>query len=205
MDYSKLADDNSITAAIKALGEKNVEAIVVATKEEALAKTKEWIPQGASVMNGASQTLEAIGFLEYLKSGAHGWNNLHAAVYAEQDQAKRMALRKQALFSDFYLGSVHGLAQTGEFVVASASGSQIPHIAFTSPNLILVVGAQKIVPTLDDARNRVAQYVFPLEDARMKSTGAPGSVFAKEFIFHTEPTGMGRKVRMIIVKEKLGF
>jgi acylphosphatase len=205
MDYSKLADDNSIAATVKALGEKSVEAIVVATKDEALAKIKEWIPQGASVMNGSSQTLDAIGFLEYLKSGAHGWNNLHAAVAAESDPVKRAALRKQTLLSDFYLGSVHALAQTGEFVVASASGSQIPHIAFTSPNLIFVVGAQKIVPTLDDARARVAQYVFPLEDARMKSTGAPGSVFSKEFIFHTEPAMMGRKLRMIIVKESLGF
>lgn len=205
MDYSKLADDNSIAATVKALSEKNVEAVVVANKDEALAKIKEWIPQGASVMNGSSQTLDKIGFIEYLKSGAHGWNNLHAGVFAEQDPAKRMALRKQALFSDFYLGSVHGLAQTGEFIVASASGSQIQHIAFTSPNLILVVGAQKIMPTLDDARARVTQYVFPLEDARMKSTGAPGSVFSKEFIFHTEPAAMGRKVRMIIVKEKLGF
>jgi L-lactate utilization protein LutC len=205
MDYAKLADDNSINATVKALAEKNVEAIVVATKDEALAKIKELIPPGASVMNGASQTLEKIGFIEYLAAGTHGWNNLHAAVFAEPDPAKRMVLRKQALFSDFYLGSVHALAQTGEFIVASASGSQIPHIAFTSPNLILVVGAQKIVPTLDEARARVAQYVFPLEDARMKSTGAPGSVFSKEFIFHTEPAVMGRKVRMILVKESLGF
>ena len=205
MDYAKISDDNSIDMTVKALAERNVEAIVVATKEEALAKIKEWIPQGVSVMNGASQTLEAIGFVEYLKSGTHGWNNLHAMVAAEQDPAKRAALRKQALFSDFYLGSVHALAQTGEFVVASASGSQIPHIAFTSPNLVFVVGAQKIVPTLDEARKRVADYVFPLEDARMKSTGAPGSIFSKEFIFHREPAVMGRKVRMIIVKEALGF
>ncbi len=205
MDYTKRADDNSIAATVKALGEKNVEAIVVATKDEALTKIKELIPAGASVMNGSSQTLGAVGFIEYLKSGTHGWNNLHAAIVAEKDPAKQSALRKQSALSDYYLGSVHALAQTGEFVVASASGSQLAHIVFTSPNLIFVVGTQKIVPTLDEARARVAQYVFPLEDARMKSTGAPGSVFSKEFIFHTEPAAMGRKLRMIIVKEPLGF
>jgi acylphosphatase len=205
MDYSKLSDDNGIAMTVKALAEKNVEAIVLGTKEEALAKIKEWIPQGASVMNGSSQTLEKIGFVEYLKSGAHGWNNLHAGVMAEQDPVKRAALRKQAVLSDYYLGSVHALVQTGEFIVASASGSQLAHVVFTSPNLIFVVGTQKIVPTLDDARARVKEYVFPLEDARMKSTGAPGSVFSKEFIFHTEPAAMGRKVHMILVKEQLGF
>lgn len=205
MDYSKPASQETIDATVAALKERNVEAIVVETKEEALAKIKELIPQGVSVMNGSSKTLEAVGFVEYLKSGAHGWNNLHAGIVAETDPAKQAALRKQASLSDFYLGSVHALAQTGEFVIASASGSQLAHVVFTSPNLIFVVGTQKIVPTLDDARARVAEYVFPLEDARMKSVGAPGSIFAKEFIFHREPAVMGRKVRMILVKEALGF
>jgi hypothetical protein len=204
MDYTNLADNNSIDATVKALGERNVEVIVVADKTEALAKIKELIPAGASVMNGTSQTLEEIGYIEYLKSGAHGWDNLHAKILAETDPAKQGLLRK-TLVPDYYLGSVHAAAQTGEFVVASASGSQLPYITFTAQNLILVVGVQKIVPTLADARARVEQVVFPLEDARMKSKGAKGSVFAKEFIFHREPPMMGRKVRMIIVKEKLGF
>jgi L-lactate utilization protein LutB len=205
MDYSQIASQEMIDATVAALKERNVEAIVVETKADALAKIKELIPQGVSVMNGSSKTLEAIGFIEYLKSGAHGWNNLHAGIVAETDPAKQAALRKQASLSDFYLGSVHAVAQTGEFVIASASGSQLPHIVFTSPNLIFVVGTQKIVPTLDDARTRVQEYVFPLEDARMKSVGMGGSVLAKEFIFHREPTFMNRKVRMILVKEALGF
>jgi L-lactate utilization protein LutC len=205
MDYTKLASQETIDATVAALKEINIEAIVVETKADALAKIKELIPQGVSVMNGSSRTLEEIGLTEYLKSGTHGWNNLHAAIVAEKDPAKQAALRKQATFSDFYLGSVHALAQTGELVIASASGSQLTHVVFTSPNLIFVVGTQKIAPTLADARERVAQYVFPLEDQRMKSTGAPGSVFSKELILHREPTMMGRKVRMILVKEKLGF
>jgi L-lactate utilization protein LutC len=205
MEYNKLASQEAIDATVAALKERNVEGIVVATKEEALAKIKELIPAGASVMNGASVTLDQIGFIEYLKSGAHGWNNLHAGILAEKDPAKQAALRKQASLSDFYLGSVHAVAQTGEFVIASASGSQLAHVVFTSPNLIFVVGTQKIAPTIEEARARVAQYVFPLEDQRMKSTGRSGSVFSKEFIFHREPTMMGRKVRMIFVKEALGF
>lgn len=205
MEFSKLADNETIEKVTKALGERGVEAIVVDTKEEALEKIKTLIPAGASVMNGASATLQQIGFVDYLKSGTHGWNNMHAAIAAETDPVKRSELRKQGILSDFYLGSVHALAETGEFIVASASGSQLPHIAFTSPNLILVVGTQKIVPTLADAFERVQQYVFPLEDQRMKSTGAPGSILAKEFVFLREPAMMGRKVRMILIKESLGF
>lgn len=205
MDYTKLADDKTLAAVAKALTERNIEPHIVSTKAEALEKIKSLIPLEASVMNGSSTTLKEIGFLDYLKSGAHKWNNLHAPIAAEKDPAKQAALRRAALTSDYYLGSVHALAESGEFIVASASGSQLPHIVFTSPNLILVVGTQKIVPTLADARERLAEYVYPLEDQRMKSTGAPGSVFAKELIFHREPAWSGRKIRMILIKEKLGF
>src|SRR6266478_2357503 len=139
MKYDTVATKESIDKTVKGLGSRNVLTTVVKNGAEALDKIKELIPQGASVMNGASTTLDQIGFIEYLKSGSHGWNNLHANILNEKDPAKQAVLRKQAVLSDYYLGSVHGLAETGEFVVASNSGSQLPHIVFTSPNLILVV------------------------------------------------------------------
>jgi L-lactate utilization protein LutB len=207
MEYDTLASDEAIAKTVEALKVRNFEPIVVATKDEALTKVKELIPQGAAVMNGASRTLEEIGFVEYLKSGSHGWNNLHAAVLAEKDPEKQKMLRRQALLSDYYLGSVHGLAQTGEMLIASNSGSQLPHIAFSSPNVIFVVGTQKIVPTLADAQARLLEYVVPLEDARMKQANGPqsGTKLNKLFTFYGEPTYTGRKIRVILVKEKLGF
>jgi len=39
---------------------------VVANKEEVMQKIKELIPAGSSVTNGASKTLEQIGFIDYL-------------------------------------------------------------------------------------------------------------------------------------------
>ena len=195
----------SIDTTVTALTANGYLSEVLDTKEEALAKIKEYIPQGASVMNGASKTLEAIGFVDYLKSGTHGWNNLHEAVLAEKDPAKQAVLRKQSVISDFYLGSVHALSETGEMVIASNSGSQLPHLAFTSPNIILVVGEQKLVPTLGDALKRVEEHVIPLEDERMKGAYGFGTLWAKTLIMHKENPAIGRKVRVLIVKESLGF
>ena len=205
MTYDTLAGAEEVQEAIAALAERGVTAEAVRTGAEALEKIKELIPGGASVMNGSSVTLQQIGFIDYLKSGTHGWNNLHEAILAEKDPAKQAMLRKQSVLSDYYLGSVHALAKTGEMVIASASGSQLPNLAFTSPNIILVAGAQKLVPTLQDALARVEAYVFPLEDQRMKSTGAPGSSLAKILIFNRELPMMKRTVRLIIVNESLGF
>src|SRR3990167_7298171 len=145
MDYTALASKEIIDRTVLALTARHVEAVVVKNGAEALEKIKSFIPQGASVMNGASVTLEQIGFVDYLKSGAHGWNNLHEAVLKEEDKEKRDNLRKHAVVSDYYIGSVHALTEDGEFIIASNTGSQLPHVVFTSPNLIFVVSTKKIV------------------------------------------------------------
>lgn len=205
MQYNQLASNESIQTTIGELAKHNIEAVVVDIKKGALEKIKELIPSGVSVMNGSSTTLIEIGFVDYLKEGKHGWNNLHEAILAESDPAKQGKLRKESVLSDYYLGSVHALSETGEFVVASNTGSQLPHIVFTSQNLLFVVGAQKIVPSLSEALKRLEEYVVPLENERsLKAYGAP-TALNKIVIFKGESPMIGRKVKMIIVKESLGF
>lgn len=205
MKYDTIPNADIISKTAEALRERGVEVFVVSDRAEALSKVKELIPKGASVNNGSSTTLNEIGFVDYLKSDTHGWNNLHAAVLAEKDPAKQAQLRKETVFAEYYLGSVHALAETGEMIIASASGSQLSSIVSTSPNLIFVLGAQKTTPTYEDAMKRLREYVVPLEDKRMKDAGMGGTVLAKILTFEREPEFMGRKVRVILVKEKLGF
>jgi hypothetical protein len=205
MEYATLASEEVLEKTAAALKARNFEPIILNTKEDALEKIKTLIPPGASVMNGSSTTLQEAGFVDYLKTGQHGWNNLHAAILAEQDPLKQQALRRQALLADYYLGSVHALSEAGELIIASNSGSQLPHIVFSSPNVVFVVGTQKIAPTLEAAEKRLQEYVIPLEDARMKSAGAAGTKLNKLFYFFGEPTYTGRKVSILLVKEKIGF
>lgn len=205
MNYETLANAETITNTIEALAKRGITAIVADNRAEALEKVKSFIPKGASVMNGSSRTLEEIGFVDYLKSGNHGWRNVHEEILAEKDPVRQARLRREAVLADYYLGSVHAIAETGELVIASNSGSQLPHIVFTSPNLIFVVGSQKIVSNLDSALLRVRTYALPLEDKRMKDVGMGGSAISKLLIFEREQAFMGRKVRVILVNEKLGF
>ena len=205
MNYSDLASNEIVQKTAEAIKARGVGVEIVNTGAEALEKIKNLIPAGASVNNGSSVTLKEIGFVEYLKSGKHGWNNLHEAVLNEKDPAKQAELRNLSNFADYYLGSVHALAETGEMVIASASGSQLPSLANTARNIILVVGTQKIAPNLEGALRRLREYVVPLENERMKSTGAAGTVLAKILIMEQEPAFMGRKIHVILVNEKLGF
>lgn len=205
MKYDILASNDSVQKTMAALTQLGYLPEFVKSRSEALSRIKDLIPADASVMNGSSRTLEEVGFVQYLKDGKHGWNNLHETILAEKDMVKQTLLREQSVLSDFYLGSAHALSQTGEIVIASNSGSQLPHTAFTSQNVILVVGTQKITPTLDTALARLEEYVFPLEDARMKETGMGGSFISKLLILKKEQPFMGRKFHIILVGEKLGF
>lgn len=205
MNYITLAPHDSITKTASALTANNFETTEVASKEEALAKIKELIPAGASLMNGSSETLREVGFIDLLKAKDHTWNNLHDGILAETDKEKQALLRRQSVLSDFYIGSAHAITETGEIVIASNTGSQLSHIVYTSPNLIFVVGSHKITPDLATALERIEQHVVPLEDERMKGVYGFGTTYAKTVILRKENPMMGRKIHVIIVNEKLGF
>ena len=205
MTYNTLASKEAIQKTIDALKERGHLPELVKSKAEALKRIKELIPKDASVMNGSSRTLQEIGFVDYLKEGKHGWNNLHAAILSEKDPAKQATVRKQSTLSDYYLGSVHAITETGEILIASNSGSQLPHIAFTSPSLVLVVGVQKITPTLAHAFDRLEKHVIPLEEEHMQKTLGMGTYPSKILVVKREQPFMGRKSHVIFVNESLGF
>jgi hypothetical protein len=205
MDYNKLADLKSVEYTITALKANGIDAISVSNSKVALEKIIEIIPKGVSVMNGSSKTLEQIGFVDYLKSNNHGWNNLHEKIVLEKDPLKQSLLRHQATLSDYYLGSVHALTESGEMIIASNTGSQLPHIVFSSQNVIFVVGGQKIVKDLSQGLNRLNDYVVPLEDKHMHELYGIGTAVSKIVIFKRENPMMRRKVFVILVNEILGF
>jgi hypothetical protein len=181
------------------------EPILLETGKDAFEKIQELIPAGASVMNGSSTTLNQIGFVEYLKSDSHGWRNLHGEILKESDKEKQAKMRKLSVISDYYLGSAHAVTEEGEIVIASNTGSQMPHLVYTSPNIILVVGRQKIVSNLAGAFDRIKSHVVPLEDERMKGVYGFGTTYAKTLILHQENPNMGRNIKVLLVNEQLGF
>ena len=204
-DFDKLASKESLDKTVNSLKAKGYEVHLAKNGNEALNIIKRQIPRGASVMNGSSVTLEQIGYKEYLNSGNHGWIDLYAKVNSENNEAKRSQLRKQSVLSDYYLGSVHALTEAGDFIVASNTGSQLPHIVYTSANLVFVVSTKKIVPDLDSGMKRLETHVFPLEEKHMQKLYNVGSNISKIVIFKKESAFLKRKIHFILVAENLGF
>ena len=204
MDFNQLATKETVEQVIENLKNRGITAILVETKEQALEKIKELIPEGMSIMTGSSTTLDQIGFTDLLISKNHPWKNLKDEILNESDPQKRNELRKNSVLADYFLGSVHAVTKKGEILVASASGSQIPSYAFSSDNVIWVVSTKKIVNNLDEAFQRVKEHIYPLENQRMKNAGYEGSIIGKWFILEREILP-NRKITLIFVNKDLGF
>jgi hypothetical protein len=206
MAYDTLPTPGIIQRTVDAVNARGIHAETVDTKEAALQRVKDLIPPGCVVMTGGSVTLRQIGFEEILISGNHPWRNFKADLLAEKDPVKQSIMRREGTLAEFFLGSVNALAETGELVFASGSGSQLPAYAYSSRNVIWVVGAQKITPTLEDALRRVREYVLPLEDQRQKSLGnKAGSRINRILIIEGEPAYLRRNLTLILVNQVLGF
>jgi hypothetical protein len=206
MGFDTPASAEQIRLTAEALKARGISAELVATPTEALAKLLVLIPAGKSLSTGASLTLKEIGFEGLLVSGAHAWKNLKAEYLAEKDPAVQIRLRRQSTLADYYLGSVHAVAQTGEVVAASMTGSQLAPYAYGASNVIWVVGAQKITASLEEAIRRVREYVLPHEDRRQREAtgGKMGSMIGKMLIFEREIPFLRRTVTMIIVQQAVG-
>jgi L-lactate utilization protein LutC len=205
MKHTELATKETLDKVVTAFTPRNFTGTVVNTKEDALQKILELIPKGASVMNGSSRTLEEMGFVELLKTQTYGWVNRHAEVLAETDPAKQSILRRATTVSDYYLGSAHAVTEAGQLFFASNTGSQFPALAFNAQNVILVVGAQKIVPTLADAYTRLEEHILALEEVNMQQKYGMSTQHNKTLILDGEHPMFGRKIHVILVNEVLGF
>lgn len=206
MGFDALADKDRIQRTILALKPRGIASELAGGAPDALLRLKELIPAGATLSTGASLTLKEIGFEELLKSGCHPWKNLKAEYLSEKDPARQALLRRQSVLADYYLGSVHAVAETGEIVIASMTGSQISPYAYAARNVVWVVGAQKITGTLEEAVRRVREYVLPHEDARQRAAtgGKMGSRIGKLLVFENEVPFLNRTVTLIFVNQKLG-
>jgi hypothetical protein len=105
--------------------------------------------------------------------------------------------------ADYFISSANAIAQTGEIVGCDATGSRVGAWPFAAGHLVLVVGINKIVPTLTDALDRIWKYTYPLENVRAKKAyGTPSTIGKCVILSHEKNEG---RVILILIKESLGY
>lgn len=178
---------------------------IVDDGEAALETVVDAIPPDVSVNLGHSTTLEEIGFVDLLAEGDHSWRNLKREVIEEEDPETQQRKRRESMCADYFLGSVNAVARTGELVAGDGGGSRVGGYPYAAEHVIIVAGTNKIVDSVDRARERLRTVAFPLEDQRIRDVHGieSGSRIGKELIYHYESTD-GRTT-VVLVDENLGF
>lgn len=203
VSFDTVPNQKVIDATIKAMQERGFNAEFISDSQAALAKLKAFIPSGAEVVTGSSTTLNQIGFMDYLNSDQHDWKNLNAQIQSENDNEKRRELRRHANTAEYFVASVNAVTEDGQLVAVDLSGSRVGALPFSAQKVILVVGAQKIMPNLEEAMKRIREYVFPREDERAQAAYGAHSAFGKWLIIEREI--IKDRINVLIVPENLGF
>ena len=195
--------ENNLSKSVEALKNNGFNVVVVNSKEEAFELLKKSIPAGAEVMTGSSTTLMEIGFMDYYLSNQHLWKNLGSPIYLEQNPVKKYKMRRESVTAEYFLASVNAITEDGKLVAVDGSGSRVGAYPFGAEKLILVSGINKIVPTLNDAFDRIKNVVYPLEDQRAQKRYGGHARFGKWVIIERE--NVKDRINLILVKESLGF
>jgi len=198
--FTSLPDDQALAATVVALEEHGFSVEVVDDRDAARAAVLARVPAGSSVMTNTSVTLDQTGIADAINGGPYesARNKMLALDFATQAQQMK-AIGGQP---DYALGSVHAITRDGTLVIASASGSQLASYAWGAANVIFVAGAQKLVPTLQAAHERIYQHSLKLEDARAQAAYGQHSQVGKILEIHQELPG---RIHIVLIRQPVGF
>jgi acyl-CoA hydrolase len=199
--FTALPDDQTLAATVVALEEHGFSVEVVDDLDAARQAVLTRIPRGSSVMTNTSVTLAETGIADAINDGGayeSARNKMFALDFATQAQEMK-AIGGQP---DYALGSVHAITRDGTLVIASASGSQLASYAWGAANVIFVAGAQKLVPTIEAARERIYQHSLKLEDARAQAAYGQHSYVGKILEIHQELPG---RIHIVLIRQPAGY
>ncbi len=152
---------NSLLAqkVIKGLESRNMTGYYAESKEEALKKALELIPEGASVTMGGAMSAHEIGLVEALKNGNYDF------IDRDAYEDKRAAMLA-AYDADFFLASANAMTEDGVIVNIDGNSNRVSAIAQGPKKVLLIVGMNKICDDVDGAIKRARNVAAPINAQR---------------------------------------
>ncbi len=199
--FRALPDEHTLASTVTAMEEHGFSVEVVDDFDAARQAVLARIPHGSSVMTNTSATLQETGIADAIND-AGPYDSARAKMAKLDFETQLQEMKAVGGQPDFALGSVHAVTRDGTLLIASASGSQLASYAWGASNVIFVIGAQKIVPTLEAARERIYQHSLVLEDARAVAAYGQHSFVGKILEIHQELPG---RIHIVLVRQAVGF
>ena len=196
---------------VKNLQKRGMGAYYCATKEEALAKALELIPEEDVVAWGGSVSIKEIGLLDAVKKR----NPVIDRELADTPEEKAELMRN-ALLCDTYLMSSNAISKDGELVNIDGNGNRVAAMIFGPKQVIMVVGMNKIAGTLEGGIDRASHVAAPINASRCAGLStpcakmgtcanclSPDSICCQMVI--TRLSRVKGRIKVILVGENIGF
>lgn len=196
---------------VKNLKSRHFDAYYCDTKEKALAKALELIPEGSTVGWGGAMSAQQIGLMSALNSGNYNTIDRDRCTTAE---AKAQAA-KDCMFADVFLTGANALSMDGQMVNIDGMGNRVAAIIYGPGSVLVIAGMNKVMDTLEAAINRARTVAAPMNKQRFDSvtpcgvTGTCADCKAEACICnhivvtrHCRPAG---RIKFILVGEALGL
>ncbi len=207
----KLYLEKRAAVALKNLKKRHFEAYYCATKEEALAKALELLPEGASIGWGGATSAEDIGLLNAVRTGNYRAMDRDTAKTPEE----RTEMMRACLMSDWFITGANALSLEGEMVNIDGMGNRVAAIVYGPKNVLVIAGMNKVMDTLEDAMTRARTVAAPINTQRF-GTDTPCTVTGScadclsdgcicNQILVTRNCRPAGRIRFILVGEELGF
>ena len=196
---------------LKGLASRNMEGCFVETKEEALKKALEIIPEGAKVSWGGATSAGEIGLLKVMLEGNYETHPRETAPTPEEKRAAELF----AYAADYYLASVNAITEDGILINIDGNANRVSAIAYGPLHVLFIVGMNKVATDFDAALSRARGIAatsnaqrFPL-DTPCKKTGACADCKSPDTIccqfLTTRYSKHPGRIQVILVNEDLGF
>lgn len=205
MDYNQVVSKERMEKAAESLrANGGFEVYFAENGADAKQKVLSLIPAGAEVFTSTSMTLDTIGLAKEINESGK-FDSVRVKFGTLDPEKDKVLKRRLGAAPEWIIGSLHAVTETGEALIASNTGSQLPAYSYGAGKVIWVVGGQKIVADREEAMKRIYEYVLPLEAVRANKAYniTTGSHVSKLLIVNRE--NQPGRITVILVNEALGF
>ena len=211
---------------VKANLEKHGYKVSVFADAKSAADYLDSVIDGKTVGIGGSMTIQTMGLFDLLRRHNVVYSHLNGFPTEQNGELiygtptppdHRSEGFKQAAFSDIYLASVNGLAETGEIINIDGYGNRVAATLFGHEKVYFVVGRNKIAPDYDSAVERARNVASPKNACRKNAAtpcvasgaarcfdcSAPDRICSGMAVLLRPSIGMEYEV--VLIDEDLGF
>lgn len=211
-DYLKNYHTTLAEKVKKKLIQRNFNAVVCDTLEDAKEEALLLIDKQAVVAFGGSVTIEKSGLIDALYDRKQQIINRELAA----NLTERHQLMKRSLLSDVYLTSINGLSDSGILVNMDSVGNRVAALTYGPNKVFIFVGVNKIYGDLETTISTVRNTVAPKNAFRLElqqtpcvRTGSCGDCLKEECICSTlaitRRSKLSDRITLFLILEEVGL